>query len=216
MPISPNFPPPNAANDSPPYAPNDSPPYAPNDSPPYAPNSNDSVLSGGQANIFEDPNMNAFFNRLPGDKQSTILLLEPGQREIVLNTLIQRSARQEAMGQQYMTGLNTNQMNSNNDSELTNFFTRLPVKNQLGALKNEYGNLSKDFNKLGGAVEKPLITIKTPEDPTEKIYKELSLLKPTDSGEDKKEKESNKMDTNTNTSNNETSSSGGGLKIVKI
>ena len=211
-------------NDSPAFVPgtpeyNDSPAFVPTSvsgSPEYNPEQ-----KGGMANIFEDPNMNAFFNKLTGEKQAIILQMDPSKREIVMRDIIQRTGRQ-SQNPNHMQPIN-NISSRQDESGLTEYFNRLPVKNQLGALKNEYGGIAKEFNKLGGIVDKPKITIIKPQSAGEKLYGDMPLLKPLDSNSKSRESnnesnnESNSESNNeSNTNKDESTFSESGIRKINI
>jgi hypothetical protein len=148
--VSPNFPPPGHpqyGQESPPFAPV-SPNFPPPGHPPFAPGS--PQYGKGFANVFNNEMMNAYFNKLPGDKQSTILQMPKEQQEIVMRTIMAKSARQnDSQGQQGQQG----------GSGLTDMFKRLPVKYQVDALGSQYKTIASAFNKLGGDIDAPKITI---------------------------------------------------------
>jgi hypothetical protein len=111
-------------------------------------------------NIFQDPNMNAAFNMLNGERQSKILQMEPPLRRIVMKQIMLKSAKQSG-GLAMNTGYETNTADS---SPLVPYFTRLPMEKQAQALHGGYSSMSKEFNNLAKKVEdrNPLITLKKP------------------------------------------------------
>jgi hypothetical protein len=173
-PRTPSMSPPIDHNVSPPYAPG-SPAYNPSsdefkpeydpDSPPFNPSSSQ---SGGSINLFSDPNTNAAFNMLNGSSQSKILLMEPNEREIIMREIIKKSGRQENV----LASSNHNSNQNDNDNVLEPYFNALPVGKQLEVLKGGYQSMSKEFSKLEGKIEDPLITIKKPISIQEELTKQ--------------------------------------------
>ena len=177
-PRTPSMSPPIDHNVSPPYAPG-SPAYNPSsdefkpeydpDSPPFNPFSSQ---SGGSINIFSDPNTNAAFNMLNGSSQAKILQMEPNEREIVMREIIKKSGRQENV---FETSTNSGNRNDN-DNVLEPYFNALPVGKQLEVLKGGYQSMSKEFSKLGGKIEDPLITIVKPISIQDELTNKLPIL----------------------------------------
>jgi DNA-directed RNA polymerase II subunit RPB2 len=203
-PRTPSFSPPSGLeSESPPPA------YNP-ESPPYNP------FSGGSVNIFTDPNMNASFNMLNGESQSKILQMEPNEREIVMREIIKKSGRQEnTMEEQTFS---TNDSNQNNNV-LEPYFNALPVGKQLEVLKGGYQSMSKEFSKLEGKMEDPLITIKKPISIQEELTKKLPLLSvedklDTSTSSDSTDSSTNDTSTNDTSTNDTTNSSTSNTKKI--
>lgn len=137
------------------------------ESPPYNP------FSGGSINLFSDQNMNESFNRLNGESQSKILQMEPNEREIVMREIIKKSGRQENKMEEQIFSTNNNNKNNN---VLEPYFNALPIEKQLEVLKGGYQSMSKEFSKLEGKMEDPLITIKKPISIQEELTNKLPLL----------------------------------------
>ena len=56
------------------------------------------------------------------------------------------------------------------------YFNALPIEKQLEVLKGGYQSMSKEFSKLEGKMEDPLITIKKPISIQEELTNKLPLL----------------------------------------
>jgi hypothetical protein len=111
-----------------------------------------------------------------------------------MREIIKKSGRQEnSMEEQIFSTNNNNQ----NDNVLEPYFNALPVGKQLEVLKGGYQSMSKEFSKLEGKMDDPLITIKKPISIQEELTKKLPLL----SVEDKLDININTNDTNTNDTN---------------
>ena len=204
-PQTPSFSPPTDHNLSPPTAPG-SPAYNPEsppnpdpdtDSPPFNP------FSGGSINLFPDPNMNAAFNMLNGESQSKILQMEPEQREIVMREIIKKSARQENTMEGQTFSTNNGNQNDNVSKGLEPYFNALPVGKQLEVLKGGYQSMSKEFSKLEGKMEEPLITIVKPVSIQEELTNKFPLL----AVEEKLDTNTSSNDTNSSDTNSSDSSS---------
>jgi hypothetical protein len=147
--------------------------YTPDqNSPEYAPDLKIPQIVGGMANVFNNEIMNVYFNKLPGDKQATILQMGKEQRELVMKTIMEKSARQNNIEQQLQQGENHTHQGGNG---LTDMFTRLPIKYQVDALGSQYKTIASAFNKLGGDIETPKITIAEQPDPIEGLREILKL-----------------------------------------
>uniref|UniRef100_A0A6C0KNB0 DNA-directed RNA polymerase n=1 Tax=viral metagenome TaxID=1070528 RepID=A0A6C0KNB0_9ZZZZ len=151
--------------DSPPFNPDYNPdfnPRSPSDSPP---------ITGGSIKLFEDPNMNASFNMLPGSSQSEILLLDPGQREIVMREIIRKSGRQTQQSEEEK--LYNKQLDK---SILEPYFNALPVDKQLSALKGGYESMTNDFKSLAGKAKDPILSLTKPVSMQDVLTNKLPLL----------------------------------------
>jgi DNA-directed RNA polymerase II subunit RPB2 len=145
--------------------------------PEYAPEEEGEGQTGGSM-IFQDVNMNAFFNKLPNDKQAVIIQLPPEQREIVMTQIIRESGRQNEQHSQQLPLQNQSQLQSQNGG-LTNYFNALPPKQQLDALQGAYMDTAKKFEELSGKVDIPVMTTIVPESISDKMYGgELNVFKP--------------------------------------
>ena len=221
---------PENAPDSPENAP-DSPEYAP-DSPENAPSNGPtnqlpmqqspglppiesaemySASKGGSINIFSDPNMNAVFNNLKGESQSQILQMEPEQRNIVMQQIILKSARQSSLD-----GSQNIETKDSPVSPLTPYFNKLPLKNQLGALQGGYKAISNEFSKLEGKVKDPLVTVYTSETIEDKLARELPLLSVEKQNNSNKNTATSGDIITTDTANNESNSESNSGTIKKI
>ena len=173
---------------------------------PYAPDSQ----SGGipRINIFGDERLNQAFQLLDGERQATILQLPVEQREIVMNQIIVKSGRllgqQQGQQQQDHSQTGGNPMSENSASLLTDYFEKLPLKTQLGALQDGYKSVSTEFKQLAGNVESPPFKIYKPLSVKEKIEAELPLLAVDKKEEAKSEHNYNETDNNNNNTNNNT------------
>ena len=212
--------------DSPPY-PDVSPAYEPNsdeinsNTSDYKPNSgpNDETQNivgtiGGNniAHIFSDPQMNQVFNMLGSDKQSALLQMDIEKRDIVMREIMRQSQMNNNIVQQ--------QQHNGGADPLTDYFTRLPIPHQIGALKTEYNNISKGLNKLGGSIhDKLTTTIIRPQSIGDQIGEKFPLLVP-EFKTDKEDLKNDTMNTNnnssSNTDSNDTISSNSDSSIKKI
>jgi len=158
-------------------------------------NSNGSNISGGSINLFpHDTNMNAAFNMLGGSAQSQLLLMEPEQRNIVMHQIMRQSGRQQ------MGGSNTGSERQDNVGVLNEYFSKLPMRQQMDALKGGYSSVSKEFGNLAGKVNDPLITIHKPVSIQQQLAGKLPLLSI-------QEKDTSKNTSSSDTNSSETSSS---------
>jgi DNA-directed RNA polymerase II subunit RPB2 len=119
-------------------------------------------------NIFQDPNMNAAFNMLNGERQAKILQMEPELRKIVMKQIMYKNGKQTntVQAQQPQSG----------GGELEHYFNTLPANKKLEALKGAYNSMSTDFSKLAGKVSNPLTTIVKPVSMQEQLTDSLPLL----------------------------------------
>jgi hypothetical protein len=105
-------------------------------------------------NIFQDPNMNAAFNMINGERQAKILQMEPELRRVVVRQIMLKSGKQ------------SNNLQSNNlqpqSGGLADYFNDLPVGPQLAALQVGYKSMSNEFSKMANKIETPLTTIVKP------------------------------------------------------
>jgi hypothetical protein len=193
-------------------------PYDPN-SPNYSPSHNPYIYNppnGGSVNLFPgEPNMNAAFNMLNGEKQARILQMEPELRKIVMKQIMLKNGKQ------------TNTVQTNNiqpqsgGGELEHYFNTLPANKKLEALKGAYNSMSTDFSKLAGKVSNPLTRIVKPVSMQEQLTDSLPLL-----AVETKDKIYTATDTNTeksvsfssdsSSSSSSNSSSGGSTKKITI
>jgi hypothetical protein len=133
-------------------------------------------------NIFQDPNMNAAFNMLNGERQARILQMEPELRQIVMKQIMYKNGRQT-------NNMQVKQPQSGGGGELEHYFNTLPDNKKLEALKGAYNSMSTDFSKLAGKVSNPLTTIVNPVSMQEQLTSgRLSMLS-VDEPEKVKEKE---------------------------
>ena len=175
------------------------------------------AIKGGSINIFSDPNMNAAFINLKGESQAQILQMEPEQRDIVMQQIILKSARQSSLGTSQNIETKDSQVSV---SPLTPYFTKLPLKNQLGALQDGYKAVSNEFSKLEGKVAEPLVTVYTPETIEDKLARELPLLSVEKQNNLKKNTSTSSdiitTDMANNNSNNESNNESNNVAIKKI
>jgi hypothetical protein len=121
-------------------------------------------------NIFQDPNMNAAFNMLNGERQSRILQMEPELRKIVMRQIMLKN------GKQTNTVQSNNLQQQSGGGELEHYFNTLPANKKLEALKGAYNSMSTDFSKLAGKVSNPLTRIVKPVSMQEQLTDSLPLL----------------------------------------
>jgi len=161
-------------------------------------------VGGGIINIFpNNPDLNDAFNKLGNDGQSQILQMNEDQRLLVMKKIMDKSKAQTA-GE-----YNPNQT-------LNHYFETLPMKTKLDILKGGYKSVSTEFSQLAGKVDKPLITINTPESIQEQLTKEFPLLAVEKSDDsDKMSSLSDHKQTNTTSSDNTSSSDTSSSSNVK-
>jgi DNA-directed RNA polymerase II subunit RPB2 len=181
-----------------------SPAYVPDEgksevSPAYVPEES-GVQSGGQINMFQDANMNAAFNMLNGDMQSTIMQMPDNQRQTVMQQIMLKSARQ---------GVTNDNVPSvqNKTSALEPYFNALPVDKQLAALKGGYNSMTNDFSKLAQSASSPLTRIIKPETMQETITSKLPLLGVEQKGGENTSTDSTTGDSDPNSGSSSNSSS---------
>jgi hypothetical protein len=170
----------------------------------------DAVTGESQLEIFDDPQMNAVFNKLPTDKKATIIKMDEGQRITVMTQIM---AQTQAQAQAQSGG------------GLSSYFSNLPVQNQIAALQNTYKSMANEFKQLSGVVSAPQITIVKPQSAAEALYGgSLSLFAPLNGGSTDTIIEasdtatvatSNTTDKNASTNNSNSNLNGGGGFIVK-
>jgi hypothetical protein len=167
-------------------------------------------------NIFQDPNMNAAFNMLNGERQSKILQMEPPLRRIVMKQIMLKSAKQSG-GIAMNTGYETNTADS---SPLVPYFTRLPMEKQAQALHGGYSSMSKEFNNLAKKVEdrNPLITLKKPVSMQDQLAGKFPMIsvKSEKSSSSSSSSSSSKSDDTSSSDNNSKSSSSSDSNVKKI
>jgi hypothetical protein len=115
------------------------------------PGSPQSPQSGGGVGPFASGQMNNAFNQLSGDKRATIMQLGGGQREEVMSRIMAQASSQSAGG-------------------LNQYFTGLPVSDQLKALQNTYTQKATQFKQMAGKVNAPKITTIRPYSASEEMY----------------------------------------------
>ena len=119
-------------------------------------------------NIFQDPNMNAAFNMLNGERQAKILQMEPELQKIVMRQIIYKNGKQ--------TNTAPVQQPQSGGGELEHYFNTLPANKKLEALKGAYKSMSSDFSELKERVSNPLTTIIKPVSMQEQLTDSLPLL----------------------------------------
>ena len=205
---------PEASLESSPMVPG-SPPFAPGsaESPPFAPGSTNSMQEGGSgfANVFADPNLNAVFNRLPGSKQSTILMMPENQRELVIREIMRTMTNTDInnLSSAGPVGQVTNGFKTGLDA----YFNALPAKDQLEALQKTYTQKAGQFKRWEDVVDQPAVTIIKPMSPDERLYTNLPMLKP-ENPDDKKDGDNDDNNSSSFSSSTESSSSSSGTKKI--
>jgi hypothetical protein len=206
-------------------------PQYPAVSPAYEPNSSEHEMrmDGGTINLFpQDPNMNASFNMLSGDAQAKLLQMEPIHRNVVMDQIMRQSAKTSLGG----TSLGGTSVNNNDfmpiqkGGVLNEYFNKLPIDKQVGALKDGYKSMSTDFGKLSGKVPNPLVTFSKPTPMQDQLSIRLPLLSieqkgaassSSNSSDNSNSSESNSSDSNSSESNStNNNSSSGGSTVKKI
>ena len=135
-------------------------------------NESDLVEGGGTINMFSDPNMNASFNMLGGEAQSKLLMMDEGKRQIVMQQIMKQSGRQQQ--QQYNPSIENPVQRTG--GVLNEYFSKLPMRQQMDALKGGYGSVSKEFSQLAGKIANPLVTISKPVSIQDQLSGKLPLL----------------------------------------
>jgi DNA-directed RNA polymerase II subunit RPB2 len=221
-----------------PLTPEDGSPQYPDSSPAYEPNSDElnarspsdymptndpnsiednesDLIEGGSINMFSDPNMNASFNMLGGEAQSKLLMMDEGQRQIVMQQIMKQSGRQQ---QQY-GGSNPSIENpvQRTGGVLNEYFSKLPMRQQMDALKGGYGSVSKEFSQLAGKIANPLITITKPVSIQDQLAGKLPLLSVEQNlTENETNDKTNSDDKSSNSSDNNENNSSDSGSIKKI
>jgi DNA-directed RNA polymerase II subunit RPB2 len=148
---------------------------------------------------FASGQMNHAFNSLAPDKRATIMQLGGGQREQVMAQIMSQASRQSQSG----GGLNQ-------------YFTGLPVADQLSALQNTYSKKATQFKQLAGAVNAPQTSIIRPHSAAEEMYGgSLNLFAPTVEA-DSNNKKGGSSDNNNSSSSNDNTSTSSSVKVIKM
>jgi hypothetical protein len=151
---------------------------------------------------FASGQMNQVFNSLAPDKRATIMQLGGGQREQVMAQIMSQVSRQSQSG----GGLNQ-------------YFTGLPVADQLSALQKTYSQKATQFKQLAGAVNAPQTSIIRPHSAAEEMYGgSLNLFAPTvEADSNKKGGSLDDADSKSSSDTTTTSSvSNGNVKVIKM
>ena len=151
---------------------------------------------------FASGQMNQVFNSLAPDKRATIMQLGGGQREQVMAQIMSQVSRQSQSG----GGLNQ-------------YFTGLPVADQLSALQNTYSKKATQFKQLAGAVNAPQTSIIRPHSAAEEMYSgSLNLFAPIVEADNNTKKGGSLDDDSKSSSDTSTSSSvsSGNVKVIKM
>jgi hypothetical protein len=146
--------------------------------------------------------MNHAFNSLAPDKRATIMQLGGGQREQVMAQIMSQASRQSQSG-----------------SGLNQYFTGLPVADQLSALQNTYSKKATQFKQLAGAVSAPQTSIIRPHSAAEEMYGgSLNLFAPIVEADSKKggSIDDDKPSSSNNSSSDTSSVSSGNVKVIKM
>ena len=134
---------------------------------------------------------------LGSDKQSALLQMDIEKRDIVMREIMRQSQINNNVVQQQQQ-----QQHNGGSGPLTDYFTRLPIPHQIGALKTEYNNISKGLNKLGGSLhDKLTTTIIRPQSINDQIGEKFPLLVP-EFKTDKEDLKNDTMNTNNSSSSN--------------
>lgn len=153
---------------------------------------------------FNSSQMNNAFNSLAPDKRATIMQLGGGQREQVMAQIMSQVSRQSQIG----GGLNQ-------------YFSGLPVTDQLSALQKTYSQKATQFKQMAGAVSAPQTTIIRPHSAAEEMYSgSLNLFAPIVEADNKKGSSTddgdNKSSSSSSGSSDTTSVSSGNVKVIKM
>jgi hypothetical protein len=123
--------------------------------------------------------MNILYNNLPLDKQQKISEYDEIKREIIMRRILEKS----------------------NNNNLTSLFEKLPIKEQLNVLSDEYNNEEEQE-------ERPKITINLPKHIEKNIYNDnLMLLKPEEEEEQNVNENGNENENESNDTNFDTNKS---------
>jgi DNA-directed RNA polymerase II subunit RPB2 len=163
------------------------------------PGSPESPQSGGGVGPFASGSMNNAFNQLSPEKRATLMQLGGGQREAVMSQIMSQASSQSGGG-------------------LNQYFTGLPVSDQLKALQNTYSQKATQFKQMAGKVNAPKITTYKPHSASEEMYGgKLEMFAPIEAdkikvGGSDDDISSSKSSTTDSSSNNNNS----GVKVVKF
>ena len=164
------------------------------------PGSPQSPQSGGGVGPFASGQMNNAFNQLSADKRATLMQLGGGQREEVMSQIMSQASRQGGGG-------------------LNQYFTGLPVSDQLKALQNTYSQKATQFKQMAGKVNAPITTIIRPHSASEEMYSgKLEMFAPIEADKIKvggSDDDSSKSSNNDSSSKSDSSNSSG-VKVVKF
>ena len=175
-------------------------------------NESDLVEGGGTINMFSDPNMNASFNMLGGEAQSKLLMMDEGKRQIVMQQIMKQSGRQQ---QQYNSSIENPVQRTG--GVLNEYFSKLPMRQQMDALKGGYGSVSKEFSQLAGKIANPLVTISKPVSIQDQLSGKLPLLSVEQNiTENVTKDKTNSDDKSSNSSDNNENNSSDSGSIKKI
>jgi hypothetical protein len=153
--------------------------------------------------------MNAAFNNLKGESQAQILQMEPGQRNIVMQQIMIKSARNSSGLQGPVEQI------QNASSPLIRYFTNLPIRNQLGALQDGYKEVSSEFKQLAGKANDQKVTINTPKSIQQQLAGRLPLLAVDDTST-KSGGELKETNTSSNADESSTKSTDKNVKTIKF
>jgi hypothetical protein len=165
-----------------------------------------SPQSAGGIGPFASGQMNSAFNQLSPEKRATLMQLGGGQREEVMSRIMAQASSQAGGG-------------------LNQYFSGLPVSDQLKALQNTYSQKATQFKQMAGKVNAPIITTYKLHSAAEEMYGgKLGLFAPIEADKIKiggSDDDTSKND-NSSSSSDSTSSGGGssgtssGVKVVKM
>ena len=176
---------------------NDSPPYRPIGGQPIGGPSNNTISN--QANIFNDPMLDAYFNKLSGIKQATILQLPEEQRRILMINIVKETGRQQPIQQQLIE-----QQTMEPQNTVTADFNKLSPEDQVELLKISHKQKLKGLDNLSSKIKESHINTTTvvPKSASDELYgNKLELFAPiTGDNSDNNEIDNNDINQNDITS----------------
>lgn len=159
-----------------------------------------SPQSAGGIGPFASGQMNSAFNQLSPEKRATLMQLGGGQREEVMSRIMAQASSQAGGG-------------------LNQYFSGLPVSDQLKALQNTYSQKATQFKQMAGKVNAPIITTYKPHSAAEEMYGgKLGLFAPIEADKIKigGSDDDNSNNNNSSSSSDSTSNTSSGVKVVKM
>jgi len=153
----------------------------------------------GGANIFNEPLLDGWFNKLGGVQQAEILQLDAEKRRHIMGEIIRRSQ----MDEQSLT-----------KPDLTQAFDKLPLHNKMVALQGGYNSMAKEFGGLAKHIPEVTTTISKPVPMSVQLAGKFPLLAV--EGETKKTDSSSTKSIDTSSSSESSSDTNSDVGVKKI